>query len=53
MASVPPETVGLPRGGDGSPVFNEPWQAQAFAMAVTLHEAGYFSWSEWSDRLAL
>ncbi len=52
MTSAPPETVGLPRGDDGSPVFDEPWHAQAFAMAVKLHEAGYFSWSEWSDRLA-
>ena len=34
------------------PVFKEPWQAQAFAMAVTLSEAGLFSWQEWSSELA-
>ena len=34
------------------PVFAEPWQAQAFALAVKLSEAGYFSWSEWSAALA-
>ena len=33
------------------PVFKEPWQAQVFAMAVTLSEAGLFSWQEWSSEL--
>ena len=32
-------------------VFNEPWEAQAFAMAVKLNEAGYFTWSEWAELL--
>jgi nitrile hydratase accessory protein len=36
----------LPRDQDG-PVFNEPWEAQAFALAVRLSEAGCFTWSEW------
>lgn len=34
------------------PVFNAPWEAQAFAMAVALHERGAFSWSEWAATLA-
>ena len=38
----------LPRDEDG-PVFKEPWEAQAFAMTVTLHEAGHFAWSEWVE----
>jgi nitrile hydratase accessory protein len=38
----------LPRD-DGGPTFSEPWQAQAFALAVRLSEAGYFSWKEWSE----
>jgi nitrile hydratase accessory protein len=42
----------LPRGGDG-PIFAEPWQAQAFALAVQLNRTGYFSWSEWADHLAV
>src|SRR5262249_6825210 len=46
------EVAGLPRDDEGSPVFKDRWQAQAFAMAVKLHEAGVFSWCEWSDRLA-
>lgn len=34
------------------PVFAEPWQAQAFALAVKLSELGYFTWKEWSEALA-
>jgi nitrile hydratase accessory protein len=33
-------------------VFRAPWEAQAFAMAVRLHEAGHFTWTEWAERLA-
>ena len=40
----------LPRDDDG-PVFREPWEAQAFAMALTLHQAGCFTWREWAERL--
>jgi nitrile hydratase accessory protein len=41
---------GIPRD-EGGPVFREPWEAQAFAMAVSLHERGLFTWSEWADTL--
>jgi nitrile hydratase accessory protein len=41
----------LPRD-DGEPVFAEPWQAQAFALAVTLSELKHFTWNEWADVLA-
>jgi hypothetical protein len=34
------------------PVFAEPWQAQAFAIAVKLSEKGYFTWNEWPAALA-
>jgi nitrile hydratase accessory protein len=34
------------------PVFAEPWQAQAFALAVRLSELGYFTWKEWAQTLA-
>ena len=33
-------------------MFAEPWQAQAFALAVKLSEQGYFTWKEWSAALA-
>jgi nitrile hydratase accessory protein len=42
---------GLPRDDEG-PVFRAPWEAQAFAMAVKLHEHGHFAWKEFADRLA-
>jgi nitrile hydratase accessory protein len=41
----------IPRD-EGGPVFAEPWQAQAFALAVKLSEAGYFTWKEWAAALA-
>jgi nitrile hydratase accessory protein len=41
----------LPRDEDG-PVFAEPWQAQAFALAVRLSELGHFTWNEWAAVLA-
>lgn len=34
------------------PVFNEPWEAQAFAMAVGLNAKGVFTWTEWAEALA-
>jgi nitrile hydratase accessory protein len=37
---------------EGGPVFAEPWQAQAFAMAVKLSEQGHFTWKEWAAELA-
>jgi nitrile hydratase accessory protein len=40
----------IPRDEEG-PVFREPWEAQAFGMAVMLHERGHFTWREWTDRL--
>ena len=47
LASLPP----LPRDEEG-PVFAEPWQAQAFALAVKLSEQGHFTWKEWAGALA-
>jgi nitrile hydratase accessory protein len=41
----------IPRDDEG-PVFREPWEAQAFAMALALHERGLFTWNEWAEALA-
>jgi nitrile hydratase accessory protein len=41
----------LPRDQDG-PVFREPWEAHAFALAVRLSEAGCFTWQEWTACLS-
>ena len=37
---------------DQGPVFREPWEAQAFATALLLHQGGLYSWSEWAQALA-
>ena len=42
---------GIPRDGEG-PVFREPWEAQAFAMALALYDQGLFTWPEWAAMLA-
>ncbi len=44
-----PELQGI--SGDGKP-FAAPWEAQAFAMTVALHERGLFAWSEWAEALS-
>ena len=41
----------LPRDAEG-PVFAEPWQAQAFALALELHAKGAFTWTEWAEALS-
>ena len=48
---LPPELADLPRDRDG-PVFNAPWEAQAFAMTLALSERGLFTWPEWAAALA-
>ncbi len=47
---TPPSLPGLPADPDG-PVFREPWEAQAFAMAMALHDRGLFTWDEWAETL--
>jgi nitrile hydratase accessory protein len=45
------ELPSLPRD-EGGPIFAEPWQAQAFALAVRLSARGCFTWKEWAAALA-
>jgi nitrile hydratase accessory protein len=47
VAAVPT----IPRDIDG-PVFRAPWEAQAFAMTVALHQRGVFTWAEWAAALS-
>ena len=42
---------GIPHDEAG-PVFREPWEAQAFAMALALYGRGLFTWNEWAQALA-
>lgn len=48
---TPPETR---RSGSQTdePVFEAPWEAEAFALAVHLNERGVFEWDEWTRTLA-
>jgi len=47
------QIASLPRlpKDDSGPVFAEPWQAQAFALAVQLSKQGKFTWTEWTEVL--
>ena len=45
------EVPGIPHDADG-PVFREPWEAEAFAMTLALHERSVFTWPEWASALA-
>jgi nitrile hydratase accessory protein len=45
------DVPGIPRD-EGGPVFREPWEAQAFALAVALNARGLFTWTEWAAALA-
>ena len=47
-----PGLPGWPAGGDDGPVFAEPWQAQAFAMTLALHQRGLFTWPQWAQALS-
>ena len=44
------EVRSIPRNAEG-PVFGAPWEAEAFALAVSLHERGLFTWTEWAATL--
>jgi nitrile hydratase accessory protein len=53
-AAAAPRTAlsvpGLPCDAEG-PVFREPWEAEAFAIVVALHQRGLFGWDEWAAML--
>ena len=51
MSNTHSTLPGQPRDDDG-PVFREPWESQAFATALLLHQRGLYSWSEWAQALA-
>ena len=50
MSEIDQALANMPIPKDESgPIFEEPWQAQAFAITVQMHKAGHFSWNEWAD----
>jgi nitrile hydratase accessory protein len=50
-ASTDQPLPGQPWAAEG-PVFQEPWEAQAFALTFELHQAGHFTWAEWTQALS-
>jgi nitrile hydratase accessory protein len=50
-ATIADALPGFPRDAEGL-VFAAPWEAQAFALTLSLHERGAFSWKEWAATLA-
>lgn len=50
--SVDPSAASASADLGEAPAFREPWEAHAFAIAVTLHQRGAFTWPEWADALA-
>lgn len=53
MTAAHPLMPGMPTDDGSEPVFREPWEAHAFALAVSLHQRGLFTWPEWAETLAL
>ena len=49
--ALPKGLPGIPMDGE-NPVFNEPWEARAFAMTLALHERGLFTWPQWAEALS-
>jgi nitrile hydratase accessory protein len=46
------EQIALPRK-NGELVFEAPWEARAFGLAVALSEGGLYSWQDFSQGLAI
>lgn len=46
-----PESIA--RDAPETPIFREPWEAQAFAIVIALHERGAFTWAEWTEALSM
>jgi nitrile hydratase accessory protein len=51
VSDAPAALSGQPWDDDG-PMFAKPWEAQAFAITLTLHQQGVFTWKEWAQTLA-
>lgn len=51
LADIRLALPGIPLDDEG-PVFQAPWEAQAFAMTLALYEKGLFTWPEWAESLS-
>ncbi|MEO6156644.1 MAG: nitrile hydratase accessory protein [Ilumatobacteraceae bacterium] len=52
MTASTPSLLPSQPESEGGPIFREPWEAHAFAMAVRLNEQGLFTWPQWAATLA-
>lgn len=52
MTASAPSLLPYQPESEGGPVFREPWEAHAFALAVRIHEQGLFTWPQWAGTLA-
>lgn len=50
-SKTPPDSVKMPLTGS-APIFDQPWHARAFALAVHLHERGSLPWGQWTEQFA-
>jgi nitrile hydratase accessory protein len=50
-ACEPPAGLLAALAMDRPQAFAAPWEAQAFALAVALHDRGLFTWPEWAEAL--
>lgn len=50
FSAIVDELPSIPHDNEG-PVFAEPWEAEVFAMALSLHAKGVFTWTEWAEQL--
>lgn len=50
-AAIKAHGLDMPLLKQDGPVFCEPWQAQAFAMTLALHDKGLFTWNSWAQTL--
>lgn len=45
-----PKAIPIPQAGE-EPVFEAPWEGRAFALVMSLHAQGLFTWEEFQSRL--
>lgn len=52
MSAPDPRDLAPLSGDEASRAFAEPWEAQAFALALQLHAQKAFTWQEWTQALS-
>lgn len=50
LSEIPFNRLPCIKQDDEGPVFNAPWEARAFGLAVQLNQSGVFEWSDWVEK---